>query len=77
LKLVLFVLAMAYTEYSDPRGDYWQKAVVPALRQISLKAWQRDTGKSVSRKIGPAFRSCPFSRHCPPAARQGVRLRAR
>jgi len=35
-----------YTEYLDPRRDYWQTAVVPALKQISLKAWQRDTGKS-------------------------------
>jgi hypothetical protein len=35
----------AYTEYPDPRRDYWQRAVVPALKQISLKAW-RDTGKS-------------------------------
>lgn len=35
-----------YTEYPDPRRDYWQTAVVPALKQISLKAWQRDTGKS-------------------------------
>jgi hypothetical protein len=26
--------------------DYWQKAVVPALKQISLRAWQRYTGKS-------------------------------
>ena len=36
----------AYTEYPDPRRDYWQSAIVPALKQISLKAWQRDTGKS-------------------------------
>jgi hypothetical protein len=36
----------AYTEYPDPRRDYWQRAVVPALKQISLKSWQRDTGKS-------------------------------
>ena len=35
-----------YTEYPDPRRDYWDTAVVPALKQISLKAWQRDTGKS-------------------------------
>jgi hypothetical protein len=35
-----------YTEYPDPRRDYWGTAVVPALKQISLKAWQRDTGKS-------------------------------
>ena len=35
-----------YTEYPDPSRDYWQMAVVPALKQISLKAWQRDTGKS-------------------------------
>jgi hypothetical protein len=34
-----------YTEYPDPRRDYWQRAVVPALKQISLRAWQRDTGK--------------------------------
>lgn len=36
----------AYTEYPDPGRDYWQRAVVPALKQISLKAWQRNTGKS-------------------------------
>lgn len=36
----------AYTEYQDPRRDYWQRTVVPALKQISLKSWQRDTGKS-------------------------------
>ena len=36
----------AYTDYPDTRRDYWQRAVVPALKQISLKAWQRDTGKS-------------------------------
>ena len=36
----------AYTEYPDPRRDYWDTAVVPALKQMSLKAWQRDTGKS-------------------------------
>ena len=36
----------AYTEYPDPRRDYWQSAVVPALKQISLRAWQHDTGKS-------------------------------
>ena len=35
-----------YTEYHDPRRDYWQTTVVPALKQISLRAWQRDTGKS-------------------------------
>jgi hypothetical protein len=35
-----------YTEYPDPSRDYWQMAVVPALMQISLKAWERDTGKS-------------------------------
>jgi hypothetical protein len=36
----------AYTEYGDSRRDYWQTAVVPALKQISLRSWQRDTGKS-------------------------------
>ena len=35
----------AYTEYQDPRRDYW-RTVVRALREISLKAWRRDTGKS-------------------------------
>ena len=34
------------TGYPDPRRDYWQRAVVPALKQIPLKAWERDTGKS-------------------------------
>ena len=36
----------AYTAYPDRRRDYCQRVVVPALKQISLKAWQRDTGKS-------------------------------
>jgi hypothetical protein len=35
-----------YTEYPDPRRDYWRTTVVPALKQIPLRAWQRDTGKS-------------------------------
>jgi hypothetical protein len=34
-----------YTEYPDPRRDYWQMVIVPALKQISLRSWQRDTGK--------------------------------
>ena len=36
----------AYTEYPDSRRDYWRDTVVPALKQIPLKAWERDTGKS-------------------------------
>ena len=36
----------AYTEYQDPRRDYWRTNVLRALREISLKAWKRDTGKS-------------------------------
>jgi hypothetical protein len=54
----------AYTEYPDPRRDYWQTAVVPALKQISLKAWQRDTGKSavilIDARLG---RRQPHARH--------------
>jgi len=37
---------MAVAVYPDPRRDYWRETVVPALKQIPLKAWQRDTGKS-------------------------------
>lgn len=36
----------AYTEYPDSSRDYWRTTVVPALKQIPLKAWERDTGKS-------------------------------
>src|SRR5688572_18307950 len=35
-----------YTEYPEPSRAYWQMVVAPALKQMSLKAWQRDTGKS-------------------------------
>ena len=54
----------AYTEYPDPRRDYWQRAVVPALKQISLKAWQRDTGKSAAVLIDARRgRRRPHARH--------------
>jgi hypothetical protein len=35
-----------YAEYADPRRDYWRSAVIPALKRISLREWQRETGKS-------------------------------
>jgi hypothetical protein len=35
-----------YTEYEDPRRSFWNTAVIPALHKISLKTWQRETGKS-------------------------------
>jgi len=36
----------AYTEYADRTRDYWSTKVVPALRKISLRTWERETGKS-------------------------------
>ena len=54
----------AYTEYEDPRRDYWRTTVVPALRAISLKAWHRDTGKSPAILIGaPLGRHRPHKKH--------------
>jgi hypothetical protein len=35
-----------YTEYKDPRRDDWIRRVVPALAQLSLKSFERETGKS-------------------------------
>jgi hypothetical protein len=35
-----------YSEYTDPRRDYWSTKVVQALRKISLKTWERESGKS-------------------------------
>jgi hypothetical protein len=53
-----------YTEYPDRRRDYWQTAVVPALRKIPLKEWERRTGKSrrilIDARLG---RRRPHRRH--------------
>jgi hypothetical protein len=35
-----------YTEYKDPRRDEWDRRVVPALAKLSLKVFERETGKS-------------------------------
>jgi hypothetical protein len=35
-----------YTEYTDPKRDYWSTKVVPALKQISLTIWERESAKS-------------------------------
>jgi hypothetical protein len=35
-----------YTEYTDPKRDYWSTKVVPALKKISLTVWERESGKS-------------------------------
>jgi hypothetical protein len=35
-----------YTEYADPRRDYWSREVVPSLRRIPLNVWERESGKS-------------------------------
>jgi len=34
-----------YTEYPDPRRDEWRTSVVPALKRIPLKVFERLTGK--------------------------------
>ena len=43
---VSFAQVTDIPEYPDSRRDYWQRTVVPAPKQLSLKAWQHDTGKS-------------------------------
>jgi hypothetical protein len=54
----------AYTEYQDPRHDYWRAVVVPALKQISLTSWKRDTGKSPAILIDARRgRRQPHARH--------------
>lgn len=35
-----------YTEYRDPRRDEWRTTIVPALKRIPLKQFERLTGKS-------------------------------
>ncbi len=35
-----------YTEYPDPQRDEWQTKVVPALRKISLRVLERESGLS-------------------------------
>jgi hypothetical protein len=39
-----------YTEYTDPKRNYWSTKVVPMLRKISLKTWERESGGK-SRRI--------------------------
>ena len=39
-----------YTEYTDRRRDYWSREVVPALRQLPLNVWERESGGK-SRRI--------------------------
>ena len=39
-----------YTEYADRRRDYWSREVVPALRKLPLKVWERESGGK-SRRI--------------------------
>lgn len=35
-----------YTDYTDPRRSHWNSVVVPALRKLPLKVWERHSGKS-------------------------------
>lgn len=39
-----------YTVYTDPRRDYWSREVAPALRQVPLNVWERESGGK-SRRI--------------------------
>ena len=39
-----------YTIYADPRRDYWSREVVPALRNLPLNVWERESGGK-SRRI--------------------------
>jgi len=39
-----------YTEYTDRRRDHWSREVVPALRQLPLNVWERESGGK-SRRI--------------------------
>jgi hypothetical protein len=38
--------AKVYTEYPDPRYDHWEMAVLPAMKQASLKDLVAETGRS-------------------------------
>jgi hypothetical protein len=38
------------TEYPDPRRDYWNTVVLPALRTLPLNVWERESGGK-SRRI--------------------------
>jgi hypothetical protein len=54
-----------YVEYQDPRRDYWRERVIPALKALSLKSWQRDTGKSSAVLIDArSGRRRPQAKHC-------------
>jgi len=35
-----------YTVYTDERRDYWSREVVPALQNVPLNVWERESGKS-------------------------------
>jgi hypothetical protein len=39
-----------YTVYTDPRRDYWSREVVPALWDLPLNVWERESGGK-SRRI--------------------------
>jgi len=53
-----------YVEYQDPLRDYWRERVIPALKTLSLKSWQRDTGKSPAVSIDArAGRRRPHAKH--------------
>ena len=39
-----------YTVYTDPRRDYWSREVVPALKNMPLNVWERESGGK-SRRI--------------------------
>jgi hypothetical protein len=34
-----------HSEYSDRRRDYWSTIVVPALKALPPKVWERESGK--------------------------------
>jgi hypothetical protein len=35
-----------YTEYLDRRRAYWSTKMIPALMEVSLSQWERESGKS-------------------------------
>ena len=54
-----------YTVYTDPRRDYWSREVVPALKDLLLNVWERESGGKSRRILIDARlgRRLPHRRH--------------
>ena len=49
-----------YTEYSDRRRDYWSREVVPALGNLPLNVWERESGGRETGRVPLCLNVEPF-----------------